>query len=206
MADGTSRKYDTLTDWVRAKGAVLSYPIGRWLQRRGIRPNTITIAGFLFNIISGVVIATGRFPLGAVCVAIASSVDGLDGALARVSGKETRFGAFLDSTLDRLSEAALFLGLLVWLLPQDRYTDSFLVFLTMLGSIMVSYTRARAEGLGYTCKVGLLTRLERVAILCVGLLLGWVRVMLVVMTVLSWVTVLQRVFAVYHLSQGKDGD
>ena len=205
MQGDTSKKYETLTDLVRDKGAILSYPVGRFLSRAGIHPNTITVAGFLMNIAAGLVVATGRLRWGALCVALASAVDGLDGALARVSGKVSRFGGFLDSTLDRLSEAALFLGLLIWLLPQDRFTDIILVYLVILGSIMVSYTRARAEGLGYTCKVGILTRLERIVVLCLGLLLGWVRGTLVVMCVLSWVTVIQRVLSVYQSSQTTDG-
>jgi CDP-diacylglycerol--glycerol-3-phosphate 3-phosphatidyltransferase len=129
-----------------------------------------------------------------------SSVDALDGALARVLGAKSRFGAFLDSTLDRLSEGALLLGLLVWLLRQDLTLEVILLFFALLGSVMVSYTRARAEGVGYACKVGFLTRMERVLLLGIGLMLGWVRGLLLVLAIFTWVTVLQRIAHVYAAS------
>ena len=205
MPEQTTKKYDTLTDWVRDKGSVITYPIGRFLQRFGIHPNLVTLTGFLLNIVAGAVLATGRLKAGAVFVAIASSVDALDGALARVADKKTRFGAFLDSTLDRLSEGALFFGLMVWFVSQHLVPETYLVTFVLLGSIMVSYTRARAEGLGYACKVGLLTRMERIAVLCLGLLLGWIGITLRVMAVLTWVTFLQRVIEVYRFSQQAEG-
>ncbi len=208
MANETAKHYETLTDWVRDKASFMTYPIGRLLGRWGVHPNTVTIAGFILNILAGLVLSTGNLVAGAVAVAAASSVDGLDGALARVSGKKTRFGAFLDSTLDRLSEGALFFGLLVWFVSQEMQTEIYLVYIVILGSVMVSYARARAEGLNIDCKVGVLTRLERIAVLCIGLLFGWVRVMLIVMAVLTWVTFAQRAFSVYRSSvnqQSADG-
>jgi CDP-diacylglycerol--glycerol-3-phosphate 3-phosphatidyltransferase len=131
---------------------------------------------------------------------VTSSVDALDGALARVLGAKSRFGAFLDSTLDRLSEGVLFLGLLIWLLSQGLTFDVVLLFFALLGSVMVSYARARAEGVGYTCKVGLLTRMERVLLLGVGLILGWTRMTLLILAIFTWITVLQRITHVYRAS------
>jgi CDP-diacylglycerol--glycerol-3-phosphate 3-phosphatidyltransferase len=200
MQDQKSRKYDTLTDFIRDKGAVITYPIGRVLARMGIHPNMVTLAGFVLNIITGVILSTGQFLLGGVMVIVASAVDGFDGALARVSNQKTSFGAFWDSTLDRISEGALFFGLLVWFVSHDMLLETYLVYFVVLGSIMVSYARARAEGLGFECKVGLLTRLERMSILSLGLILGWMRLTLIIMLVMTWVTFIQRMVVVYRVS------
>jgi len=195
------KQYDSLTDFLRIQATVITYPIARVLGKLGLHPNTVTLLGFFLNVGTGVVLASGRLGFGGVFVLLASAVDSLDGALARVSGAKSRFGAFLDSTLDRLSEGALLFGLLAWLLRQGATLEIYLVFLILLGSVMVSYTRARAEGVGYDCKVGILTRLERVVVLAVGLIIGWVRPTLVIMVVFTWFTVFQRVRYVYRESR-----
>ncbi len=195
------RNYETVTDWARAQVAFIINPVARFLQKLGLHPNTVTLLGFVLTVGVAVVLAKGYFALGGILLWLTSSVDGLDGALARVSGTKSRFGAFLDSTLDRLSEGALLLGLLVWLLPQGRDLETYSVFLTLLGSVMVSYTRARAEGVGYACKVGMFTRFERILFLGLGLMLGWVRLTLLAMTLLVWITVLQRMAYVYRASR-----
>lgn len=192
--------YETLTDFLRAQGATITRPIALFLEKLGLHPNTITILALLLSIGVAVVLSNGYLTLGGIALLLVSSLDALDGALARVSGAKSRFGAFLDSTFDRFSEGSLLFGLAVWLLSQGRSFDVSLVFLTLLASIMVSYTRARAEGLGYTCKVGWLTRVERVLILGAGLIVGWVRPMLLLMTLLTWITVGQRVLYVYKES------
>lgn len=195
-----SAAYESLTDWLRAQAAVVTHPIAGFLGRLGFHPNTVTILGFLLTVGVAVVLAVGRTGLGGMLLMITSSVDALDGALARVLGAKSRFGAFLDSTLDRLSEGVLFLGLLIWLLPQGLTFEVVLLFFALLGSVMVSYARARAEGVGYTCKVGLLTRMERVLLLGVGLILGWTRMTLLILAIFTWVTVLQRITHVYKES------
>jgi CDP-diacylglycerol--glycerol-3-phosphate 3-phosphatidyltransferase len=195
------KQYDSLTDFLRTQATVITHPIARVLEKLGLHPNTVTLFGFLLNVGASIILSTGRLVLGGVFLLLASSVDSLDGALARVSGAKSRFGAFLDSTLDRLSEGALLLGLLAWLLRQNATLEIYLVFLILLGSVMVSYTRARAEGVGYECKVGILTRLERVAVLGVGLIIGWVRPTLIFMAVFTWITVFQRVWHVYRESR-----
>jgi CDP-diacylglycerol---glycerol-3-phosphate 3-phosphatidyltransferase len=195
-----AKQHDSLTDVLRTQAMVITHPIARFLDKLGLHPNTVTLLGFFCNVGAGLILSTGRLVWGGVFLLIASSVDSLDGALARVSGRKSRFGAFLDSTLDRLSESALLLGLLAWLLRQGAVLEAYLIFLVLLGSVMVSYTRARAEGVGYDCKVGLLTRLERVVMLSVGLMIGWVRPTLIVMAILTWITVFQRVWYVYQES------
>lgn len=196
-----TKQHDSLADWARSQAQTITYPIARILERLGLHPNTVTIVGFFLNVGAGVVLSTGRLVLGGVLLLLASSVDSLDGALARVSGAKSRFGAFLDSTLDRLSEGALFFGLLAWFLPQGLILEVYLVFLILLGSVMISYARARAEGVGYECKVGILTRFERIIVLGFALITGWVRPTLIFMAVFVWITVLQRVLFVYKESR-----
>lgn len=149
----------------------------------------------------GAVLATGRLQLGGGLMLLTSSLDGLDGSLARHTGQQSRFGAFLDSTLDRFSEGAVLLGVLVWMVSEGRNLDVALLFLILLGSVMVSYTRARAEGLGYSCEVGLFTRAVRVFFLAMGLIVpGILRFMLAIMAVLTWFTVAQRMNHVHQVS------
>ncbi|MFZ5918194.1 MAG: CDP-alcohol phosphatidyltransferase family protein [Chloroflexota bacterium] len=191
----------TLTDraryWVRG----LVDPIATLLVRLGFTPNTLTLLGFLMNVTVAIILSQGEMRWGAVAFFIASAVDGLDGAVARKLGRVSRFGAFLDSTVDRLSEAAVFLGLLVWYTGQGARQEIVLIYATIVGSLMVSYSRARAEGLGLDCKVGLLTRMERAVVLFWGLLLQQVTITLWIMAVLSNFTALQRMLYVWRKSE-----
>ena len=159
------------TAWLRRVFRGVTEPLGRFLTRLGISANALTIIGCLLNIAVAVVIGSGNLRLGGVFLALASSLDGLDGAIARASGQPTQFGAFLDSVLDRVSEAATLLGLAWWYLGQSDRIATILVFVVVVGSFLVSYTRARAEALGVDCKVGLLTRVERCIVLVLALVL-----------------------------------
>ena len=201
MVNVEAKQYETFTDLLRDKASVITHPIARWLSKWNVHPNTITIAGFLLTAGAGMVLATGHLSWGGALLLLTSSTDALDGALARVTGKKSRFGAFLDSTIDRFSEGALLFGLLVWQLQVGHALEVYLIFLSLLGAVMVSYTRARAEGVGYACKVGMLTRAPRVFLLGVGLLLGLVRPTLILLAVLSWITVLQRILHVSRESR-----
>ncbi len=191
----------TMDDWLRAQAVGIIEPLAGALARLKLHPNTITLLGFALNVAAGLVLSTGRLGVGALVMLGASATDALDGALARATEQQSRFGAFLDSTLDRLSEGAVLLGLLTWWLRQGEDLGALMVMLAMLGSVMVSYTRARAEGVGYDCKVGLLTRPMRVILLGIGLLSPWPLPVLIGLTVLTWFTVAQRVAHVYHESR-----
>jgi CDP-diacylglycerol--glycerol-3-phosphate 3-phosphatidyltransferase len=202
MNDMKTERYATFTDWLRARAKVLTEPLARLLARLGLHPNTITLVGVLLSAASAAVLASGYIRLGGGLLLLTSSVDALDGTLARLTGRKSRFGAFLDSSLDRISDALLLFGLLVYLLSQgDAYLEIYLVFISLVGFIMVSYTRARAEGVGYECKTGILTRVERILVLGVGLLTGFVLPTLIVLAVGSWITVLQRILYVYRESR-----
>lgn len=162
------------------------------LSRTGITPNMLTALGFLVSILAAIVIAQGNFLLGGFLVLFSGTFDLLDGALARAKGQTTVFGALLDSTLDRLSEAAVLFGLLFFYVGKDSPVESLLVFVALTGSFLISYVRARAEGLGLRCEVGLFTRAERVVALALGLLLNQVFVALWIVAVVTMVTVVQR--------------
>ena len=192
---------ESITDWLRVQVSVITHPVARLLNKWGVHPNTVTILGALSTTVAAAVVATGRLTLGGWLLFLTSSFDMFDGALALVTGKKSRFGAFLDSTLDRISEGILLFGLLVWVLSGGLHLEVYLIVASLLGSVLVSYTRARAEGVGYECKTGLLTRVGRVILMGCGLIFGLVRPMLIVLAALSWVTVLQRIFSVYRQSR-----
>jgi CDP-diacylglycerol--glycerol-3-phosphate 3-phosphatidyltransferase len=166
-------------------------PLSAALLRAGVHPNVLTAIGFLLSGASGLLIGTGRVRLGAVVFLAGGIFDMLDGAVARAGGLGSRFGAFLDSTVDRYSEIIPYLGLAFLFRESPLF---FLPFLAITGSLMVSYTRARVEGLGGTCQVGLLERPERLVILFLGLILGKLplEIALIVLAVGSHLTAFQR--------------
>ena len=160
-----------LTDRVRHWSRGIN-PIARVVSLTGISPNGVTIIGFLLMIAVGLVLSQGYLRLAGVLLIVAAFFDAIDGALARMQDRVTRFGAFFDSTFDRYAEAAVFLGILVYFLRQDAGTEVILTYTAIIGSLMVSYTRARGEGLGVSIRGGLLSRLERMVILVLCLLLN----------------------------------
>src|SRR5688572_19882399 len=160
----------------------IAYPV--------VTPNFLTVVGFFLTCGVAVVIGLGYELLGGVLVLAVGLFDMLDGAMARVRGLQTRFGAFLDSTLDRFSEAVLLGGVLY--LHQDDYRYPLLVLAVVTGSILVSYTRARAESIGVDCEVGFAPRPQRVVLLAVGLLTGYIFEALVILAVFTNVTTVQR--------------
>jgi len=151
----------------------ITNPIVGILSKSGITPNALTFINLALNIVAAFVIATGHFLLGGVLVLVAGLFDLLDGALARFTKQTTKFGAILDSVADRISEAAILCGLLIWYIPQEGASlEIVLIFIVLIGSFLISYIRARAEGLGWQCQVGLFTRAERVIVLAIGLLIN----------------------------------
>jgi len=177
-------------------------PIVGILSKSGITPNTLTFINLALNIAAAFIIAMGNFLLGGILVLVAGLFDLLDGALARFIKKTTRFGAILDSVADRISEAAIFCGLLVWYIPQEGASlEIVLIFVVLIGSFLVSYIRARAEGLGWQCQVGLFTRAERVIVLAIGLLINQIFIVLCVLMVFVFFTVFQRLIYLWKQSK-----
>ena len=191
-------------DRAAARNLLSSYlerPATALLGSAGLSPNAVTLLGLLVAGAGAYLLAAGYLAAGGVVVLLSGSMDLLDGALARATGRVTRFGALLDSVVDRVSEGAILLGLQVFFLDQSTSSTStwgsVLVFVALAGSIMVSYIRARAEGLGVECTTGVMTRPERVATLGIGLITGqwWLPAVLVALgaiAVLTTVTSVQR--------------
>lgn len=176
----------------------LRHDIGRIVARTGLTPNMLTWVGLVLNLFTAWVLSHGAFVAGGLLVLVAGAFDALDGSVARATGRVSAFGAFLDSTLDRLSEAILYFGLLTFFVSRAAYRQEIaLTYLAIVGSLMVSYTRARAEGLGYECKVGLFTRLERVLVLALGLLVAQLRIALWILVAGSFFTAFHRMWHVW---------
>ena len=190
--------------WVRAR--ILF--IGRFLGNLGVTPNMLTIAGLLLNVGVAAVIAFWDIRIGGILLLFASAFDMLDGAVARATGKSSKFGGFLDSTLDRYSESIVYLGVLVYIVDTaDAKTGSILTLLATTGALLISYTRARAEAAGYHASVGLVARPERVILLAAGLLIGgqdWLLWTLLILAAASVLTSIQRIVAVRRVALRAD--
>ena len=199
-------RWDSFTDWARTQAGVILMPIARVMARLGIHPNTVTLVGFLLQVGVGVVFGLGHLVLGGWLLLVVAPVDALDGALARALGQKSLLGAFLDSTFDRLSDAALILGLTVHYLRQGEHLEVVLLLISLVAALMVSYTRARAEALGFPCRVGLLTRLERIVLIAALSAVGLPIVMIWALAVLSVFTVVQRILYVYAVSRREETD
>lgn len=181
--------------------------VGGALARLGLTPNMLTVLGLLLNVGVAAVIATGRAELGGVLLLVASAFDMLDGAVARATGNVTKFGGFLDSTLDRYSEIVVFLGLLIYLLnTPDWRIGSILTFIAATGALMISYARARAEAAGASASVGLVPRPERVILLAVFLIIGKPLWALWALAILTHATALMRIVHVWNLSTREPQD
>ena len=172
----------------------------RPLAAIGVTPNMATLIGLLLNGLAAAILASGQLRLGGLALLIAGLFDMVDGALARVTNRKTTFGAFFDSTIDRYSEGLTLLGVIIFSLrqppSQTHLWEVALAYVAALGSVMVSYTRARAEGLGFSLKSGLMARPERVVLLAGGLLLGgagWLVWTLLLLAVTSVFTSAQRI-------------
>lgn len=202
-----------LPDWLKNGYLRLIDPVANWLVRTGVHPNTITATGTACTIIAAVLFGMGHIRSAGIFLGITALFDVLDGTVARRSGKESTFGAFLDSTLDRLSDGALFVGLATFYALDPVHHSAWMMLLCMFGLVgatMTSYTRARAEALGIDAKVGMVQRAERVTLLAApqglfGLALGgWVLNTVVgIITVGAWITVIQRVQFVYHKTSNR---
>ncbi len=179
-------------------------PIVRLIARTGVSPNTITWVGFLITVFAAIFATYGYLLASGVTVILAGLFDTLDGALARETGRVTRFGGALDSTLDRVSEAVILFGIMVFFFraKNEPALPVLLACLTLIGSYLVSYIRARAEGLGLKCEVGISTRPERVVITALGLIFNQVVVALVIVAVTSFFTAGQRLLYVWQQTKG----
>jgi len=176
-------------------------PVVSVIAKIGITPDGLTWFGFLFTVAAAVLAGFGFLFWAGLTSLFAAFFDALDGALARYLNRVTVFGGVLDSTLDRLSEGAMLVGILVWYLNTANERPVFpalLVGITLIASYTVSYIRARAEGAGLKCEVGISTRPERVILTSIGLLVGQVTIALIIIAAMSTVTVVQRLYHVWR--------
>jgi len=192
----------------KAAGYYLAESPARLLAKTPVTPNIITWFGFLLAVGAAVLITMGYLVAAGFMVLIAGFFDIIDGALARQTNRTTRFGAILDSTLDRLSEAVLLIGILILYAGNQSFIPILLVSAALVGSLLVSYIRARAEAAGVDCQVGIFTRGERVIILVLGLWLNEITeyalpVALAVIIVFSFTTVVQRLLYVWQQTRVK---
>jgi CDP-diacylglycerol--glycerol-3-phosphate 3-phosphatidyltransferase len=190
-----------LTNLARAWGARIVQPVARFLSRLGLTPNGATVLGFAMTAGVAILLALGHLRLGGILLIFTLAFDAVDGTLARLTNNVTRFGAVLDSTLDRWAEIALYFALAWYYIPGGARSETLLAIAAMASSLMVSYTRARAEGAGFTLKEGVFTRLERLIVLIAGLIFGLVTWALLIIAVLAGFTALQRLWVVRKMDQ-----
>lgn len=190
-----------VTNLARAWGARIVEPIARFFGSIGLTPNALTWLGLLLTAAVSILLATGPMPLAGGLLIVTLGFDALDGTLARLTGATSRFGAFLDSTLDRWAEVILY-GALIWrFLKVDNDRGVMLAAAAMATSLLVSYTRARAEGVGIQCKEGLLTRFERLVILIAGMITGQIIGALWIIAILAGFTALQRIWVTWKIDR-----
>jgi CDP-diacylglycerol--glycerol-3-phosphate 3-phosphatidyltransferase len=198
------------TDSARQVSRRFVEPVARGAGRLGLTPNGLTVLGCLLHLLVVWPLAVGRPGLAAVMLALAAAFDGLDGMLARLTGQASDFGAFLDSTFDRISEILVFAGLLLYaqVARPDASWLGVLVLLGLGGSLMTSYTRARSEAIGHGTKGGVFGRFERMAVLVIGLLLTawlgalWFSLSVWILTLGAWLTTGLRVYDVWRSTHG----
>jgi CDP-diacylglycerol--glycerol-3-phosphate 3-phosphatidyltransferase len=184
-------------------------PVVTWLASMNVPPLLVSLFGLAFSLYGALVVARGSLALGGVFLLLSGLCDVLDGDLARRRGVAGRLGAFLDSTLDRVAEFAYFGGFLYYVVNRPGGYSDFVFVMTLValtGSVLTSYARARAEGLGFECTVGIMERPERIALLSVGLFLGY-RVLSIVLTVLAITTTytfVQRILHVHRVATAAD--
>jgi CDP-diacylglycerol---glycerol-3-phosphate 3-phosphatidyltransferase len=179
--------------------------VGRTLARWNVSPDAMTYLGLVLTAGVAVLAALGEIRWAGVAYIFAAACDALDGTVARVSGRGSRFGAFLDSNIDRFEESIVFLGLTIYYAGAGGRWEIPLILVVTVGSLMVSYTRARAEAVGVACKVGFMTRVPRVALMIVGLILDQVLIVLIILAVTTLFTAFHRMVHVWRMTGGEAG-
>jgi CDP-diacylglycerol--glycerol-3-phosphate 3-phosphatidyltransferase len=186
----------TFTDYLRLWFKWVLDPLGGFFNRLGLTPNMMTMLGLLGNSVGAYYLAMGNMFTGGILVLLMTPIDALDGTMARLRGESSDFGAFVDSVSDRYSELIIYGGLLYHYLTVGDRLGGLLVFVAAAGSVLVSYVKARAEGLGYGAKVGLLTRVERYLVLAPSLVFNQLYIGLGIIALFANITALQRIWFV----------
>jgi len=193
----------TFTDNMRLWFKGIVEPIAHFLNRLGITPNTMTILGLIGNSIGAYFLAIGDMRLGSIFILICTPFDALDGTMARLRGEVSEFGAFVDSVTDRYSELIILGGLLVYFSTLQDQTLVVLTYIAAVGSVMVSYVKARAESLKLNANTGILTRMERYLVLAPLLFFNQPEIAIWILAILANITALQRIYRVRRTVKSK---
>lgn len=196
MEQASQKTPKSVEEFLRYHSKGLLDTIGRFFVKLGVHPNTVTILGLAGNFVAAGLLAYGHITIGGIIVLVCGPLDALDGAIARLRGEPSKFGAFVDSVTDRYSELIILAGLLVHFLMINDPLSCVLVYLAAAGSVLVSYVKSRAESLEYTAKVGLLTRVERYLVLAPLLVFNLPVIAIWVIAILANFTALQRIWFV----------
>lgn len=195
-ASTTMTTTKTFTDYLRLWFKWVLDPLAGFFNRLGLTPNMMTMLGLLGNAVGAYYLATGDMRTGGMIVLVMTPIDALDGTMARLRGESSDFGAFVDSVSDRYSELIIYAGLLYYFLTVGDRLGGMLVFGAAAGSVLVSYVKARAEGLGYGAKVGILTRVERYLVLAPSLVFNQLYIGLGIIAIFANITAIQRIWFV----------
>jgi CDP-diacylglycerol---glycerol-3-phosphate 3-phosphatidyltransferase len=202
----------TFSDRVRGWTSSFMTQLGTWINRVGIHPDTITVLGLVMVLVAAVLIGAGHLQWGGVVLLLGLPLDAVDGAVARAMKRKDRFGEMLDSSLDRYADGLIFAALSYYFAVQDEFALMLLALAALVGSFMVSYTRARGEGVNVDVKIGLFSRLERVIVILIMLLLPSalglpvLEVGLIILAVGTNFTGLQRLHYVYQALKRNQGE
>jgi len=195
-----NKQRKNLTEQMRFLFKGILDPIGTFLNRLGLMPNTMTILGLVGNTGGAILLSQGQMLAGGILILLMGPVDALDGTMARLRGMTGQFGAFVDSVTDRYSELIIFGGLLYYYVQQGNELATILVYAAASGSVLVSYIRSRGQSLGWDTKVGILTRFERYMVLAPSLILNIPIVGLWIIAIFANITALQRIIDVRRQS------
>ena len=202
-AEPTVKKRPSLTDWARRNSKGVLQPIAAGLARLGLTPTAVTLIGLAGNAVAAVFLSQGYMTVGGLIILLMAPMDAIDGTMARMTNQVSKLGAFIDSVTDRWAELFIFAGLLFFYLGQGDRLACLLVFAAAGGSLLVSYTKSRAETLGFDGSVGILTRLERFLVLVPGLILNLPWLAVAIIAVLANFTAIQRAWYVRGQARGK---
>ncbi|MBW2038988.1 MAG: CDP-alcohol phosphatidyltransferase family protein [Deltaproteobacteria bacterium] len=190
-----------LDSWLNHRLDPYLYKLAEW-SRGLIKPNHLTLIGLLVTLGAAFALAVGRWKVGGIAILVAGLFDLLDGAVARSQGRVTPFGAFFDSVIDRYSDFSLFVGLFFYYAYTGHPYLTLLTSLAAMGSSLVPFTRARAETVIPSCKVGIMERPERIILLACGALLDWMIPILLILTILTHITVIHRILYTRKMLKG----
>lgn len=198
-------KIDILPDGIKKWYLRLIQPVIDFFVRLELNPNFFTTIGFILTVGAAVLFAIGQLRIAGAIVLLAGTFDIVDGKVARATGRVTKFGALYDSTLDRYSEVIMFFGMAFYFVKADMFLTSVAVSFAIGGSIMVSYVRARAEALGFQCKVGIMQRPERVVYIGIGAMIHLYTLIFAIMLIAIFanITAIQRLYHVWMQENGK---